>query len=309
MATLKNLQNNEHVTLFVQHVFGRHPHTNNTCLKSPDISRTHAVISWNNDTWSIKDTSTNGTFVNGRRIDNRGTQLLQHDRIQFGNLQADYWELIDNHAPQSMLLPVSPGLEPVLLSGLVGLPSEQQPDITLYASADGQWMCESSAGTYPLKSGDLVGTEEKTWRFVDSKPSSETEVIAADHLPADEKIGLDFSVSQNEEHVSLTVLLNNQAFNLSQRSHHYLLLLLARKRLEDQQGNVSDQERGWLLKEQLATMLGMSESHINIQIYRFRKQLNSVLSESGFIQQCIERRSGELRLACDNITITGGLNA
>jgi len=67
-------------------------------------------------------------------------------------------------------------------------------------------------------------------------------------------------------------------------------------------------DQGWLDKEALGKMLKLSENHINIQIYRFRKQLISVSPQSLALPQAIERRSGEIRIACDSIEINGGMN-
>ena len=66
-------------------------------------------------------------------------------------------------------------------------------------------------------------------------------------------------------------------------------------------------DQGWLDKEKLGKMLKLNENHINIQIYRFRKQLISASPQSLALPQAIERRSGEIRIACDNIEIHGGM--
>lgn len=56
------------------------------CLNQSGISRVHAALLQKNDSLLVKDLqSTNGTFVNGVRIDEE-TQLQEGDVVAFGNL-------------------------------------------------------------------------------------------------------------------------------------------------------------------------------------------------------------------------------
>ena len=62
---------------------GRGP-TNTLALNEPDVSRAHAEIVQQNDSWELRDLgSTNGTFVNDRRISTHA--LLTGDVIQIGH--------------------------------------------------------------------------------------------------------------------------------------------------------------------------------------------------------------------------------
>ncbi len=100
--------------------------------------------------------------------------------------------------------------------------------------------------------------------------------------------------------------MGDHVYDLVKRNHHYLMLLLARKRLEDRENGISEEEQGWMDKGQLCKMLGLSESHINILVYRFRKQVISLLPRSLNFPQAIERRNGEIRFAYKDIDISGG---
>jgi hypothetical protein len=112
-----------------------------------------------------------------------------------------------------------------------------------------------------------------------------------------------FKVSQNEEHVSLQLKLDQQELQLHERNHHYLLLLLARQRIDDKLAQFADSEQGWLDKDVFADMLQLSETHINIHLYRFRQQLLKVLPKGQPMPQLIERRKGELRFNCTDVHI------
>jgi hypothetical protein len=56
----------------------------------------------------------------------------------------------------------------------------------------------------------------------------------------------------------------------------------------------------------MASMLGLEPCHLNIQIYRSRKQINDALSELQNPPHVIERRSGGLRFGYPNFQIMRG---
>ena len=97
--------------------------------------------------------------------------------------------------------------------------------------------------------------------------------------------------------------------DLGERTHHYLLLILARKRMEDQQSLAEENEHGWMDKLLICQQIGLDENHLNIHIYRFRKQLIKARPITMQLMQIIERRRGEIRLGLDTINITGGFDS
>ncbi len=123
-----------------------------------------------------------------------------------------------------------------------------------------------------------------------------------------EEVFFKFDVSQNEEHVALQIELQQQHINLGIRNHHYLLLLLARQYLNDHKKGLSKKECGWIDKDLLSSMLGQNENHINIQIYRFRKQLLKACPSAKQGPQFVERRTGEIRFSSEKIQIIGGID-
>jgi len=309
MAKIINLNTEEQVTLMLQHLFGRHPNSSHTLLFSPDASRMHATIFWDGSMWVLQDTSSNGTYVNGKLIHRTSAQHLHlGDLINFASLSGDTWRIVDLSPPNSLLIPITPGLPTVVLKDLAVLPNEDQPENTLYISASGNWVCESESGVSVLKTGDMVGSREQAWRFIEASATAETLHNDVLDLATVEQASIQFMVSQNEEHVAMKLIMGEQEYDLGQRNHHYLLLILARKRLEDIAEGVRASEQGWIDKELLSKMLGQSENHINIQIYRFRKQVVKLLSSSSSLPQTIERRTREIRFAYDNVEISGGAN-
>ena len=68
---------------------------NSLVLDSDRISRTHAVIDWDGDNYTVIDTgSRNGTYVNGRRV--RRQMLRNGDMISIGDCEIRF--LFDTRA-------------------------------------------------------------------------------------------------------------------------------------------------------------------------------------------------------------------
>ncbi|NQZ13044.1 MAG: FHA domain-containing protein, partial [Algicola sp.] len=243
MATLLNGYNNEKIELMAQHIIGRHPSSANIVIGNPKASRIHATVGWDGEQWSIKDSSTNGTFVNNQRLAHNQEQVLViGDKIDFIYIDQHSYMVGSLEPPKSMLIPETPGTPLIVLENLVVLPDEQSPEITLYRNTDGFWLCEGANGTNVLVNGTRIGVLNNTWRFIEASGCAAT-VGAQGHSP-DDNIEVHFKVSQNEEHVTLSCKVGAQLFDLGERNHHYLLLLLARARLNDKAENLAEKEQG-----------------------------------------------------------------
>ncbi len=307
MATLLNTESNLQTILRSQHIFGRHSVSSNTVLDNPEASRLQASIQWNGSCWVLQDTSSNGTFINGKLI-NGGVKkrLEQGNRIQFGALSACEWVFINDEAPQCMLVPLETGSSPIELNGIVVLPNDDSPEITLYQSPNGDWVCENESGVTTLEAGLKISTKDNNWYFVSADTFDSTKKAEKHPKTISDLIEVNFIVSKNEEHVSLSILFENILIDLGERTHHYLLLILARKRMADHQLGLDKSEQGWIDKNLLSQQVGLDENYINIQIYRFRKQLIKARPSAMQLLQIIERRRGELRFALTSVNINGG---
>lgn len=86
---------------------------------------------------------------------------------------------------------------------------------------------------------------------------------------------LDLHTSQNEEHTSPWIVgAAKQSLDLGERVHHYAVLLLARRRLDDARRCLEPDSCGWIGIEQLATMLGIDGAYLNILIHRCARNLS-----------------------------------
>ena len=307
MAVIRNLQTNKQVILMANHIIGRHPITSHLVLSNPKASRIHANIGWDGAKWILQDNSSNGTFVNNKRMKSKSScQLQVNDKLSFVNTDENVWQVEDLSPPSFMLLPESENSEPIILEDLTVLPNEDSPQLTVYRSSENQWFCESSDGIWQLSDGARLQVDEQVWRFVEGTACDETIKNVERIAIKLNQISAKFNVSQNEEHVFLDIHIDDHCYKLGENNHHYLILLLARQYIEDTELNRDKAECGWIGKDLVANMLNQIEVNINMQIYRFRKKLAQIMPENLALPQLIERRHGEIRFNCEQIDIIGG---
>ncbi len=307
MAKLLNTQTNEQTLLRSQHIFGRHTASSHTILENPEASRLHASIMWNGTFWMLQDTSSNGTYLNDEALMS-GTKirLKQGDVIKFGALNACGWVLQNDDEPKSLLCPINKNQVPIELDGMLVLPDPASPELTIYQLPNEEWVCENHSGLIKLTSGTKVSTNSDSWYFVDANTFEKTQQATHKGQESSLPIKVQFTVSKNEEHVSMSVTVGNIKLDLGERAHHYLMMYLARQRLADLQQGIEDSEQGWIDKDVLCQETGLDEKHINLHIYRFRKQLVQTQPSVQQLIQIIERRRGELRFAFTAVEIQGG---
>jgi hypothetical protein len=107
---------------------------------------------------------------------------------------------------------------------------------------------------------------------------------------------LRFHVSSDEEHTTLQVARWPESVDLGERSHHYVLLTLARKRVSDAHAGLSEDAQGWFTCAELAKLLKIDPQHLNVQVFRIRMQLMSALPSAPVLEKIVQRRRGALRL-------------
>ena len=133
--------------------------------------------------------------------------------------------------------------------------------------------------------------------FEPSIASDECERAAHEHghPKLDEVPLIRLQLSQNEEHTLARIESAGAGFDLSERTHHYLIATLARRRLHDVRTGRSPDSQGWIAVELLADMLGIDVPHLNIQVHRARRQVESVRPPGAIWPELVQRRRGELR--------------
>lgn len=299
------------------HQFGRLAAAVDTLIDSPEISRLHAVIEWIDGSWQIRDLSKNGVWLNNRAITvNTPFPLHLNDEICFAN-QQQFTFIVENlDEPKDVLLPLNadepsthPATDPIFLEHYHFLPSDVSPEvIVFYDISEKSWFCEcvDTAITSKVDDGELLEFSDSMWKLIKGADVSEKATIAITDKPANELCYI-FNISQDEELTELTLKNGKEEINCETRSHHYLTALLARYRGQDSQKQVPDAQQGWRTIEQLTKDIGLSETHVNIQIHRARKQVADKLQSLGVCNPLlIERKRGRVRLAAKNFKIFKG---
>jgi predicted component of type VI protein secretion system len=109
--------------LATEHIVGRQP----SChlpLQPGFVSAVHALIRWNGEAWDVRDLgSTNGTYVDGRRIAvGSPVGLTAGATIAFGE-PAEAWRLVDDRAPAPAAIPQDGGEPSFFASGAIAIPT------------------------------------------------------------------------------------------------------------------------------------------------------------------------------------------
>jgi len=282
------------------HVFGRSAQHADSPLIDPKVSMLHATARWSAPQWALTDQSRNGCYINGERLrKDQATCMQVGDEIRFGAPDSTPWRVVDVAAPADLLLPLVPGKSAITLQAFQVLPHEEAPQACIYRLAGGQWQHETADGALPLHDGDLVYLDEEAWRFVCTVEPRSTLVPGGVTC-------MKFQSSLDEEHVSLSLSCGSLTLDLGERSHHYLLMVLARQRLNDAGQGFDLQSQGWLDFDQLVRMLGQDKAHLNIQIFRLRKQFEPAVSQNLIAHDFIERRRGGVRLGNVAVEVSRG---
>jgi hypothetical protein len=309
MAVLVKQSGEARCVLLSPHLVGR-SRLADLRMTEPTVSGEHAVLRWIVHEWELHDLgSRNGTVIDGRRLaPGERVALVRGAVIAFGQPD-NAWQLVDDAAPSVVAVPVGGG-EPVAASNhLLALPSEDNPEAVVYRNASGDWVIEQAGESTRVKDGATVraGGHDYTLRVPDLMSATWDNSSPAPHLAT---LTMRFSVSRDEEYVALSIHDGTRAIDLGARAHHNVLLSLARSRLEDRKapraavdGALPESAEGWVYQDELADKLAIDETHLNVAVFRCRRQL----AEAGIIDAAniIERRRStrEVRLGIARIEI------
>jgi hypothetical protein len=273
-------------------------------MTEPTVSGEHAVLRWTGRDWELHDLgSRNGTTVDGRKLAaGERVTVARGALITFG--QADNaWRLEDDTAPSIMAVPQDDSAPACARNDLLALPSDEDPAVVIYRDAVGDWVLERAGETARIRDGHVVsaGGRDYVLRVPDLISPTWDAGAVAPHLAS---LSLRFAVSLDEEYVAVTAHADHQVIDLGARAHHLVLLMLARCRLEDRKSKAAPESaEGWIYQDDLAQKLAMDETHLNVAVFRCRRQLG----EAGIVgaASIIERRrpTREMRLGVKDIEI------
>lgn len=297
MAWLRNRETRETLLLPGRALVGRSARCE-LRLEAPEVSGEHACIAWRGGRWAIKDLgSRNGTFLNEERVASGAwVPLVDGNSVRFGGVEAPGWSLADAAPPRPIARLVD-GDEVVLdQHGLLTLPPNGEPHWVVFARGN-HWAAERVDGeTREVGDGATLVCREAAYVLRLPDPQEATREARG---PSIGEIDLRFRVSRDEEHVAIQVVHAGGEIEIEPREHGYVLLTLARARLEDE--TMAQAEQGWRDRDLLLRMLAMDTNHLNVAIFRARRQF----AEAGIAEaaRLVETRRHQRRLGVDRVDV------
>lgn len=285
-------------------VIGREP---GSALRLDDesVSWRHASVRWTGQAWELQDLgSRNGTFVDGQRIAVGARVLLRMGcQLRFGEAE-EPWRLVEVEPPVTALVDLATSERIFAFDDLVAVPHQGEPELFISKQVDGSWIAEFGDRVWEPQASEVLTVGARQYRFEPGAPVYATTTGRSQQLtPA--QMALQFWVSRNEEHVEVKIVHGERSIDLRPRAHSYVLLTLARLRVQDQGDRALEPaSQGWVYQDRLLKMLATTPTQLAVDIYRARKQF----SEAGVFEaaQIIERRgtTHELRIGVPKLAIT-----
>jgi len=304
MAVLQNVATNEVMLLNTQHTIGR-SYSNLLCIREKDISKTHATIYWENSKWFVRDHSRNGTKVNDKMVHHANASLEKNSKIQFGTQVNTTWKLLNIDPPSSYLQSVQNKSDYIALASTPLYPNDEKPIVSFYLSKAMTWAADNEDTTEELVHGQQYSFGDQDWIFFENEPLEDT----LDNVNIISQASLECNLSADEESVEVKFIINDLELNLGERVYNYLLLFLARRRVEDSQAGSNLEEQGWMFVEDLLKQLSkellkeVDVYYFNIMIHRLRSHLKNLKPYGHLFSNIIERKRGKLRLNHPKIRI------
>lgn len=303
MAVLVSVDAVRRVTLGARCLVGRSAIAH-LRLDDPRASAEHATLYFKDQQWWLRDlASRNGTFIDGRRVLPEAPVALEEGaQLAFGSPEAS-WCVEALGPPKARAYRPHGGRVCASSDDTLFVPDVERPVATVFSDSGTWYLQQGDGAPRPVFDQERVMIGGDAW-ILELPPPAPARVATTEARESGASVRLAFAVSRDEEHVELRVRSGNVDVELGTRSHHYAVLLLARRRLEDMRSEALEaSEWGWLYTRELAEMLGTTVEQANLAIWRARRQLKEAgLSE---VASFIERRprSGQLRLGPVDVSV------
>ena len=277
MALIRNDKTGSRVVLRSRHLVGRSAAVDTT-VDTAGVSGEHAAFTWTGHGWELRDLgSTNGTFVGDRQVGaGERVKLAPGDRIGFGGT-SDPW-LVDTVAAPSVV--AWSGEDLIEGEGpFLALPSLDDPDVVIERD-DMHWVLVQNDERTPLSDRETVVVRGRAWEIglptalAATAPLGDASQLKTLMERSLSGTSLAFAVSGDEEYLELTVTVAGEPNKLPPKAHQYLLLVLARSRMEDNEGPASEQ--GWVYSSDLRKMLACSANQFHVMCHRCRREFEKL---------------------------------
>jgi hypothetical protein len=303
MATIKRISDGIEVRLRPTHVLGRHPSCD-LSLSHPLVSGHHARIRYQGGAWELRDmNSRNGTLVDGSRLSaSEVISLSAGQELLFGTPE-QRWTVVDVAPPGLFAERIDGDGELRSESDLLALPDEENPVVTVYQDQAGFWVIEREGAVQRIADRHEVEIDGSYWVLHLPGVDDGTQELQATVATVD-ALRLEFAVSADEEHVELRAVHGSREYDLKSRAHHYLLLTLARQRMEDAEDpDEPESAHGWVYQDELSRMLRLDDNAIYLAVYRARKQLKTagISGAAGIVERRAATR--QLRIGVSSLVV------
>ena len=211
---------------------------------------------------------------------------------------------MDLAPPKSYLTSLTNSQQFILEQSYYALPNGDNPEVML-SLIDNTWQLEKAEETYMLEDRQVFEVIRQRWMFVKNELGDET----VDYGQIKSQAWFVFTLSTDQERVRVQIKTGENSMDLGERAFNQMLLMLARKRLVDMQAGYPLKDQGWMMMEQLTTMLSKEELkeidqyHVNVRIHRIKEQLIKLQPYGSQFISIIERRKGEIRFNHERIKI------
>ncbi|MCO4772021.1 MAG: FHA domain-containing protein [Deltaproteobacteria bacterium] len=306
MAVLMSPYSGAPEFLGARHLVGR-SEVANIVVRDPAVSGEHAVFTWTGRVWELRDLgSRNGTWVDDRQLGpGERLPLELGNQIAFGD-RKKRWELLSAAPPT-----VAGWTDGLVVEGegrLLALPSEEDPQVVVELDPVRGWQMIREGESSPVRHGEMV-TIGRT-EFTISIPAALAPVPMTAELQeisitenTTRRMKLDFGVSADEEYIELTADVGGTSRRLAPRVHHYLLLVLARRRLADAAEGVAESEQGWVYTNDLRKGLRITANQYYVMTHRLRREVEDlgVVDASRLVEK--RTTSRQVRIGVPDLTV------
>lgn len=259
------------------------------------MSSEHLSLTWRDGAWHLRDLgSRNGTTVNGARIrPGEERALIRGDRLGLGPYTL---ALVDDAGPEPIGRRLPGGELRGASGGVLALPDEERPLLTVFQGEDGAWLGERAGEEEEVFDGDVVTLEGEAWML--HLPRGHVATVEA----RASLVHFEFAVSSDEETVDLLLILDGARHLLPARAHYYTLLTLARARHHDA-AHGRGGRAGWRSVADLCHLLRCDENKLNVDIFRCRQDLGraGLATASSVVER--RRTARELRFRPEAVSI------
>lgn len=295
MAIIENTLDKQKIILHSQHTIGRDIN-NISSLNENDVSRKHAVICWENNCWQLTDLSSNGTKLNSSIIHHATKKLKINDLLQFSSIGNSIWRIIDIDEPKSFLKSNNANNDINFDRGGVFI-EKNQYRLTIFKNSKQKWVLDNEKEERELIHGEKYIIHDNSYKFIENDCLSKT-VLNTDIT---KNACFQLSISNDEEHITSKIKINDLELDLGNRVFNHLLLYLIREKQKDVNSGINGESCGWVYMENLTKNLSkellkeVDDYYINTQIHRLRKNLMNLPPYGFLFANIIERKKGQLR--------------